>query len=348
MPRSMLSLSPSLAIALAIVALFCLPSPNEGRDYMLCDYVNLGTGTRCDGPTISSNPWAYDDAETIYPQYTSNTNLGTSASRFEYCEEYCSNDIDCLGFLTDPGNPNYTGELDQVRCWISRQEPTGVFNDGLNGVESCQKKLVDSCRSAPTQSPTKPPPTSAPTEMHRDDPGGRSSGGNSFFDNRPVWFWPILAFAMLTFMASMQMVCYCRRQWLKPKAGAASSAATTNGHSTTTTNAGDPNVTFFTSSQANSNTNTNTEQHGEGLSSIFANVMSGLSTSSAAANGSTAWGFTSSSTGGGGGISSSTNGGVYNSSGTDYGGGCTSSGTGGGCDFGSSGTGGGCDFGSSY
>ena len=135
---------------------------------MLCDYINLGTGTSCSGPLASpdSYPWQYIEAAYIYPRYGSS--LPTSSSRFEYCEEYCNNNDNCLGFLTDPGNPDYTGELTMVRCWITELEPTYVYYDGFSKVESCQKKIVESCRAAPTPNPTAPPRTPAPTDTIQD------------------------------------------------------------------------------------------------------------------------------------------------------------------------------------
>jgi hypothetical protein len=125
--------------------------------------------------------------------------LPTSSSRFEFCKEYCNNNDECLGFLTDPGNPDYTGELMMVQCYITK-ELTYMYNNGLNKVESCQKKIVESCRAAPTLNPTAPPPTPAPTDTIQDCRSCLDvdftwcEARLSIYNSEPRAFLPILQF----------------------------------------------------------------------------------------------------------------------------------------------------------
>mmetsp|Transcript_9556 Transcript_9556/g.15598 ORF Transcript_9556/g.15598 Transcript_9556/m.15598 type:complete len:281 (+) Transcript_9556:61-903(+) len=200
-----------------------------------CEYESLGIGTRCAGPSDASN---YDRQEIIYAD---NSNLGFGRSNEEYCEEYCNNNQGCLGYLADShyqtlGVSGFDGtELTfgiGIRCWVGIQRPTGVYNDNLNSLSTCMRKIDGSCSLLPTPSPTKVPTTDGPTKVPTTyGPSKAPTTDDGYRENEEATLPIIVIIPALIFLCGCCLGCWYAYR-LRISAQSNSEPTTTNNNAT--------------------------------------------------------------------------------------------------------------------
>ena len=118
-----------VAMRTASLILFTLVSLKTTMS-LICDYDHSPDGIQCN-VLISS-----------YRLYDSGMSMA-AASPFEYCTEYCNNNLDCVAFVADTSDNSGS-----FQCWIGCKKPSaatvGINTDGF-GKMSYRRKIADSC-----------------------------------------------------------------------------------------------------------------------------------------------------------------------------------------------------------